>query len=223
MLHTDGYAGYDAVVREGDLTRLYCWSHARRRFVDVLKSLELNPKRLPSKLPPKARRAGKALGFIKNLYAIEHRIRDRPPDERHRIRQAESLPVLEQLRAWLDKTRPNILPSSTLGEALAYLDRHWAGLVRYCDDGRFAMDTNLIENAIRPFCVGRRGWLFCDSVAGANSSANLYSLVETAKSNGLEPYAYLRHVFTELPKAQTVEDIERLLPWADARANDVSS
>jgi len=211
-LQTDGYAGYDAVVAEQGLTRLYCWVHARRRFVEVLKSLNLNPKKLPAKPPPKARRALKAIGFIKTLYTIEGRIADKPPDERLRVRQAESLPVLAQFRAWLDETRPKILPSGKLGEALAYLDAHWAGLVRYCEDGRCGMDTNAVENAIRPFCVGRRRWLFSDTVAGAKSSANLYSLIETAKANGLEPHAYLRHVFTELPKASSVEDIECLLP-----------
>ena len=135
-----------------------------------------------------------------------------PAEERLRVRQAESLPVLEKLRAWLAETRPKIAPSGKLGEALAYLDNHWDGLVRYCEDGRYAMDTNLVENAIRPFCVHRRRWLFCDSVAGANSSANLYSLIATAKANALEPHAYLRHVFTELPKAENVDEIEALLP-----------
>ncbi len=211
-LHTDGYAGYDAVVREQGLLRVYCWAHARRRFVDVLKSLGLNPKQLPAKPPPKARRALKAIQFIKTLYAIETRIRGKPPDERLRVRQADSVPVLAKLRAWLDQMRPKIVPSSALGEALAYLDNHWDGLVRYCDDGRCGMDTNPVENAIRPFCRGRRGWLFADTVAGAKSSANLYSLIETAKANDIEPYAYLRHVFTELPKANSLGDVEALLP-----------
>jgi len=211
-LHTDGYAGYDAVVCEGGLIRLYCWVHVRRRFVDVLKSLGLNPKKVPEKPPPKARRALKAIGFIKTLYTIERRISDEPPDVRLRVRQAESLPILAKLRAWLDETRPKIPPSSKLGDALAYLDNHWAGLVRYCDDGRWGMDTNAVENALRAFCVGRRRWLFSDTVAGAKSSANLYSLVVTAKANGLQPHAYLRHVITELPKAVTVDDIEALLP-----------
>ncbi len=211
-LHTDGYSGYDAVVREQNLIRLFCWSHCRRRFVDVLKSLGLNPKKLPSKPPPKAQRALTAIGYIKTLYAIERRIKDRPPDERLRVRQGESLPVLDKLREWLTETRPKITPSSKLGEALKYMDDHWPGLVRYCEDGRYLMDTNRIENAIRPFAIGRRNWLFSDSVAGANGSAALYSLVQTAIANGLEPYRYLRHVFTELPKAETVEDIEALLP-----------
>ena len=100
-----------------------------------------------------------------------------------------------------------------LGEAIAYTRNHWDGLIRYCDYGHVAIDNNAVENAMRPFCVGRNGWLFSDSVAGARSSANLYSLIATAKANGIEPYAYLRHVFTELPKAQCVEDIEALLPF----------
>ncbi len=211
-LHTDGYPGYDAVVREFKLIRLFCWSHCRRRFVDALKSLGLNPKKLPSNPPLKTQRALVAIAYIKTLYAIERRIKDRPPDERLRVRQAESLPVLAKLREWLTNTRPKITPSSKLGEALKYMDDHWAGLIRYCEDGRYLMDTNLIENAIRPFAVGRKNWLFSDSVAGAKSSANLYSLIQTAIANGLEPYRYLRHLFTELPKAKTVEAIEALLP-----------
>jgi len=211
-LHTDGYQGYDAVVHAQGLVHLLCWTHARRRFVDALKSLGLNPKRLPARAPPKAQRILEALGFIKALYRIERHIRGKPPDERYRRRQAESVPVLETLRAWLDETRPQILPGSALGEALAYLDNHWGGLVRYCDDGRYEMDTNNVENAIRPFCIGRRGWLFSDTVAGAKSSANLYSLIQTAKANRLEPYAYPRRVFTELPKATSLADVEALLP-----------
>ena len=92
------------------------------------------------------------------------------------------------------------------------LHNQWDPLVRFCDDGRYGIDTNPVENAIRPFCVGRRNWLFADTVAGANASARLYSLIETAKANALEPYAYLRHVFTELPKAQSLAEVEALLP-----------
>ena len=103
-------------------------------------------------------------------------------------------------------------PTSATGKALNYLHREWSKLIRYLDDGRLEIDNNGAENAIRPFVVGRKNWLFSDSVKGVNASANLYSLVETAKANGLEPYAYLRYLFTELPKAETVEAIEALLP-----------
>jgi len=123
------------------------------------------------------------------------------------------MPVLSALREWLDAQRPKVVPESVLGKALGYLDRHWDGLVRYCEDGRLEIDNNRCENAIRPFVTGRKNWLFSDTVQGARASANLYSLIETAKANGLEPYAYLRRVFTEMPAATTVEDIEALLPW----------
>jgi hypothetical protein len=212
-LQTDAYAGYDAVTREQGLTRVLCMAHARRRFTDALKAKGVNPAKLPPKPPPGTAPAIKVLGYFKTLYAIERRIQDRPPDERHRIRQGESVPVLDTLKAYLDKIAPKVLPSSKLGDAIAYTRGHWAGLARYCDDGRLHIDNNLIENDIRPFCRGRRAWLFCDTVAGARASANLYSLIVTARANKLEPYGYLRRVFTELPKAASVEDIEALLPY----------
>ena len=148
------------------------------------------------------------------MYAIERRIKDQPPDERHRIRQRDSVPVLGQLHAWMKATLPKVLPGGAIGKALRYLDNHRDGLVRYCDNGHYRIDTNSIENAFRPFCVGRNNWLFSDTVAGAKSSANLYSLIETARANGLDPYGHLRKVFTELPNAKTVQDIEALLPAA---------
>ena len=172
----------------------------------------MNPNKLPPDPPAKARRALSALRRIRTLYALERRIRDKPPDQRLRARQAESVPVLDALRAWLDHTRPKVLPSAPLGKALRYLHNQWNALVRFCDDGRYGIDTNPVENAIRPFCLGRRNWLFSDTVPGANASARLYSLIETAKANSLEPYAYLRHVFTELPKAQSLAEVEALLP-----------
>jgi transposase len=153
------------------------------------------------------------VGSVLAHYAIERRLRDKLPEERYRVHQAESVPVLNKLRAWLDEIRPKVTPTSKLGEALAYLHNQWQGLIGYCDDGRYHIDNNPIENAIRPFCIGRKGWLFSDTPAGATASARLYSLVQTAKVNGLEPYAYLRHVFTELPKAQSLQDIEALLPY----------
>lgn len=212
-LHTDAYAGYNAAANAGGLIRVLCMAHARRYFVDALKAQGINPDKLPAKPPDSARRLLKALGFFRTLYTIERRIRGRPPDERHETRQRDSRPVLERLHAWASKTRPRVLPNSALGKALAYLLEHWEGLTRFLDDGRLEIDNNRAENAIRPFAVGRRAWLFSATVEGATASANLYSLVETAKANRLEPYAYLRHILTELPKATTVEAIEALLPW----------
>jgi len=187
-------------------------NHARRKFVDAIKAQGLNPNKLPDRPPTKARHALRAVQFFKTLYTIERRIKDKPPDERLAVRQRDSIPVLEQFKAWADKLHPKVTQSGKLGQALAYLLNHWSGLVRYCEDGHFDIDNNIAERAIRPFCVGRRNWLFANSQAGARASANLYSLVQSAKANGLEPYAYLKLLFTEMPKAETVEDIEALLP-----------
>jgi transposase len=117
------------------------------------------------------------------------------------------------MRTWLDSSLPKAPPQTAIGRALTYLHGQWEKLIRYLDDGRLPIDNNLVENAIRPFALGRKAWLFADTVNGAKASANLYSLIETAKANGLEPYAYLRYVFTELPKAETVDAIEALLPY----------
>jgi transposase len=132
--------------------------------------------------------------------------------ERYNRRQKHALPIMKEMRTWLDEVLPQIVPSSATGKALSYLHNEWSQLIRYLDDGRLEIDNNGAENAIRPFVLGRKNWLFSASVKGVKSSANLYSLIETAKANGLEPYAYLRYVFTELPKADTVDAIEVLLP-----------
>ena len=133
--------------------------------------------------------------------------------KRYAVRQAESAPVLERFHRWATDIRPKVPPKTELGKALAYLLEHWEGLTRYLDDGRLEIDNNRVENAIRPFVTGRKGWLFSATVEGAAASARLYSLVETAKANALEPYAYLRHVLTWLPRAQSVDDIDAMLPW----------
>ena len=156
------------------------WAHARRYFIEALKALGLNPNKLPLKAPDKARRPLQALTLIRQLYALEHRVRE----QISAARQAENVPVLTDLHAWLVATLPKVLPGSPLGRALGDLERHWTGLVRYCDDGRLEIDNNRCENAIRPFVVGRKNWLFSDTLKGAQSSANLYSLIETAKAWG---------------------------------------
>ena len=128
---------------------------------------------------------------------------------------------LESLHAWAIDLERQTLPSGKLGTALAYLLKQWPKLIRYTEDGKVAIDTNLAENAIRPFALGRRNWLFADTVNGAKASAHLYSLVQTARANELEPYAYLRRLFAELPKAKAVEDFEPLLPVKAALAGRV--
>jgi transposase len=202
-LMVDGYAGYNSVCAEYGITRLGCMAHARRRFVEAKAA---QPK-------GKTGRADQALAYFQKLYALEAACRELPADERYRVRQAQAWPVLEQLKRWRDKTLLQVPPSSVLGKALNYLVEQWRRLIGYLEDGHYPIDNNAAENAIRPFAVGRRNWLFAKSQAGAKASANLYSLIETAKANGLNPYTYLKHVFTVLPNAQALEDVEALLPW----------
>jgi len=208
-LQHDGYEGYNAVT--GEVTHVGCWAHARRKFDEALRTQGQNRKK-GAKRSKKHSKAEQGLRFIGKLYGIEREIADRPADERHRIRNARARPILDQLRNWLDGSVGSLPPRSLTGKALNYLDKQWPKLIRYLEDGRLRIDNNLVENAIRPFVVGRKNWLFADTVRGAEASANLYSVIETAKANGIEPYAYLRHVFAELPKATTLEDIEALLP-----------
>lgn len=139
------------------------------------------------------------------------------PEQRHRLRNDKARPIWDELRTWLDKSRNATPPQSPTGKAIGYLADEWPKLIRYLDDSRIEVSNVLCENAIRPFVVGRKAWLFSDTPKGAIASARLYSLVETAKANGLEPFAYLKHIFTMLPQTTTLEDIEALLPWQLAR------
>lgn len=211
-LQTDDYAGYHAVGKAPDVTHLGCWAHARRKFVEAQQAAAPAKGKAKGK-PAPVTKADMALNYIGKLYGIERMARDQSPEERHALRQSDSVPVLAQLRTWLDKTRDTVLPKGALGRALQYLDNNWDKLTRYTDDGRLSIDNNVAENAIRPFVIGRKNWIFSDTPAGAKASAALYSIIETAKANGLEPYAYLRKVFAELPAATCVENIEALLPW----------
>jgi hypothetical protein len=202
-LMTDGYDGYNKLAKTEGIERLACFAHVRRRFVDA------------ARVQPKGKhgRADVAVALIGKLYRIERDHKDATIDARLLARQQKSVPALAELRAWMDKTLPVVTPTSALGTALSYMRDYWSMLTRYTERGDLPIDNNRCENAIRPFVIGRRAWLFSDTPAGANASAVIYSLVETAKANGLEPYTWLRRVMRELPAAKTVEDIEALLPW----------
>ncbi len=149
------------------------------------------------------------------LYQVEVQAKRDEVDtaELGRRRQRDSVPVLAEIEQLLLTNLHAVLPKSLLGEALHYLGSQWKKLSRYVDDGRYSIDNNAQENAIRPFCVGRRNWLFADTVAGANASANLYSLLQTCRVNGIDGYRYLRALFSALPRARTADDYAALLPW----------
>ncbi|MBF0449114.1 MAG: IS66 family transposase [Magnetococcales bacterium] len=204
-LQTDGYAGYNLVGSYDEVILLACWAHARRKFDEAVKAIGKKGKNKPG-------RAQKGLSFIQSLYQIERRSRKMTHEDRYTFRQEHALPILEKFKKWLKAAIPEVPPKSALGVALGYSDNLWPRLIRYLDDGCLEIDNNGVENAIRPFVLGRKGWLFSSATRGAEASANLYSLIETAKANGHEPYRYLRHVFTGIPKAETIEEFEALLP-----------
>ena len=203
-LQTDDYAGYHRIGQQKGIVALGCMAHARRKFIDAQK-VSPSPKGKVSK-------ADMAITMIKALYATEASIKEQTTAQKHKIRQEKSRPQLNKLRAWLDKALQQTLPKGKTGEALAYLDKNWDKLTIYVTDGRLNIDNNPVENAIRPFAIGRKNWLFSDSQRGAKASAMLYRMIETAKANELEPYAYLRTVLAQLPQCETVDDIEKLLP-----------
>ena len=202
-LMVDGYEWYQAACDDYEIQRLGCWAHARRKFVEAQKT----------QIKGKTGKPDQALAFIQKLYVIEKSLKGAPPDQRYRVRQEKAKPIINTIKTWLEKSLLHVPPKTALGTALTYLHNQWDRLVGYLDDGAYPIDNNLAENAIRPFVVGRKNWLFSQSQAGAKASANLYSLIQTAKLNDLNPYEYLKQVFNDLPNAQSVEDIEKLLPW----------
>ena len=207
ILLTDGYEPYANVAAALKLVHAGCLAHARRYFEAARKASAHTADG----------HARVALEFIRELYRIERSLSDRErpcePKERLRVRAERSAPVTEQFHAWLEALAPKVLPQSLLGKAVLYTLGQWPKLTTFLQHGDVPLDNNRCENAIRPFVIGRKGWLFSDTVKGAVASANLYSLVETAKANGIEPHAYLSLLFAQLPFATTVEDFEALLPW----------
>ena len=208
-LMTDDYAGYNGIAAVEGVERLGCWAHARRKFIEAQKAQPRG----------KTGRADMALNLINKLYGVEREGKHADDSMRRQIRQQKSEPILQQLKSWLDKTQPHITPQSALGKAISYLSNNWSRLIRYLEGGHLPIDNNPAERAIRPFVIGRKNWLFSDTPKGAHASALLYSLIETAKANGQEPYAWLRHVLEHLPLATTTADYEALLPWNCGQVN----
>ncbi|MFM9940485.1 MAG: IS66 family transposase [Hyphomicrobiaceae bacterium] len=206
ILQSDGYSGYTAVGKRDGIVHVGCLAHARRKFDEALKA---------QKATGRGGLAAEGLALIQRIYATEKAAREAKltPDQRKKLRDERARPVWDELRKWLDAKRGHAPPQTLVGQAMTFLDNQWPLLIRMLDDGRIEVDNNLCENAIRPFVMGRKAWLFSDTPAGAQASARLYSLIETAKASGLEPYAYLKRVFSELPRAITLADVEALMPW----------
>ncbi len=207
---TDGYSGYDFLdIREG-IVHAGCWAHVRRKYIEVTGSKNVKNKLNLSGMG----KAGKALQFIQELYAIEANAKKRGlgPELLRVERQLKSKPILDEFREWLTDNGPQIAPKSLLGKAFIYTQSQWHRLIKYLDDGTISIDNNWAENAVRPFVVGRKNWLFADTIDGAKANAALYSLIETAKCNGLEPYQYFCYLFEKLPVAQNEDQLKTLLP-----------
>lgn len=205
-VQTDGYSGYDFLAHQKKIRHVGCWAHVRRKFTDVVKARGANGK---------TGSADVALNYIRRLYALEKEAREKSFtfDEIRLMREERAKPILEEFKAWLSKKSLQTPPKGLLGKAVSYALNQWEKLVGYLEDGRLALDNNMAENSIRPFVIGRKNWLFSGTPEGAEASALLYSLIETAKANNLEPYAYLRYIFDRLPLASMLEDYEALLPW----------
>lgn len=200
VLQVDGYAGY----HKTQATLAGCWAHARRKFMDAK---AVQPK-------GKTGRADQALNLIQKLYGVEKQLSQATTEEKQALRQTEAVPIMQQLKIWLDKTTLQVPPKSTIGAAVQYTLNQWEKLQVYLEHGEAAIDNNRAERAIKPFVIGRKNWLFSNTRSGAHASALLYSLVETAKANGIQPSAYFTALFEQLPHSKDGNQLDHLLPWS---------
>jgi transposase len=203
VLQADGYAGFDRLFNEADaqhpIKEAACWAHARRKFYDIHQATQ-SPLAL------------EALNRIGELYAIEEQIRGQPPDARQHARSAQATPKLDALHAWMIGTRVTLSKKSDLAGAIHYALARWRALTRYCEDGRIEIDNNIAERSLRAIALGRKNYLFAGSDAGGERAAILYSLLGTAKLNGIDPEAYLRHVLERIAE-HPINRVDELLPW----------
>lgn len=218
-LHVDGYQVYESLTW---LTLVGCWAHARRKFTEALTALSASARAAD---PPPPAEIG--LRFCNRLFEIERAWQDGTPSERFIGRVRLSRPVLIAFNGWLEQQSLGVLPKSAFGQAVNYCLNQWEKFTTFLQDGRLELDNNRSERSIKPFVIGRKNWLFANTPRGAHASAIIYSLVETAKENGLNPFGYLKYLFDQIPDCKTT-DLDRLLPWsatlpAECHVPDTSS
>jgi len=213
---SDGLERYDDIATELKLLHFGCLQHCRTMFFKARKV---------SQLPSSRTLANAAMvDYIRPVYQVEERIKALREESAARgqplpletvlqLRQEKSKPLLEKFKVWVDELLPGTPPNSALGKALGYTSRQWPKLVRHLDHPDMPVDNNYVERQIKSYATGRKAWLFAYDAAGAQASANLYSLVMSCRANEVEPYAYLNYLFEHLPAASTVEQVEALLPW----------
>jgi hypothetical protein len=213
FLQADAYSGYDHLYQDAErgVVEVACWAHARRKFYEAQSSDVM--------------RSTVMLAYIRLLYDVEREARQRElsGNERRALRQARSLPILADIRAYLEAERPNVLPKSPEGQAMAYTLSNWDALVRYCGDGDLAIDNNGAERSLRGIVVGRKNWMFYGSDRGGRTAAVLTSLTATCKRLRIDPFAYLRDVFGRI-STHPLTQLDELLPdrWLAARMSITS-
>ena len=200
LLQADAYAGFEKLYQGNRISEVACWAHVRRKIFD---NHATSPTPLTTDL----------LDRIAGLYRIEEQIRGEPPDRRRAVRQEQSRPQVEALRVAIDDALRRLSPKSSMAKTLAYGRKRWDALTRYLDDGRAEIDNNVAERAIRAIAIGRKNWLFAGSKAGGERAAQLYSVIETAKLNGLEPQAYIADVIEKIAQGWPASRWGELMPW----------
>ncbi len=200
-LQCDGYGAYNVLEKQEGLTRFGCNMHGRRGFKAAADGSSKSKKFAPA-----------ALKYYRQLYDIEEDAKERKLSwaERHKLRQEKAVPIWAEFKKWADELYPKVLRKSSIGDALHYFINEHEYLIGYLKDGRFEMDNGFVERAIKNFAIGRNNWLFSDTPEGAEASALFYSFIVTAKLNGVNPFAALKQIFTDIPLAKTAEDFARL-------------
>jgi len=201
-LHCDGYSAYDSLAEKKPITLVGCLYHARRKFMEVIKLS-----------PNKEGVASHVIKLIARLSVVEEEIKPLNDADKKTVRHEKAKPILDELHQYLLLNQPSIPPKSLLGQAVFYTLNQWPKLLTYLQDGRLENNNNRSERAIKPFVMGRKAWLFADSVEGAHAAAIIYSLIETCKYHHVEPYAWLRYGLNAIPLCKTIEEFEALLPF----------